>query len=238
MNDPILMAMWKNSTDPRKRRVAQDYEFFRQLKSNNFFKQTNNMTKTYTIKLQKGKIFADNANESLNISDEVELSESEIRNLLKENPELLSEPKPERKRKYFVPKANEVYYVIHTEGKIFNSMRNSFDDDDSYIDKDRFSVGNCFATEQDAQDELNRRQSLVRIWNDYDDKHSWDIDWEDSSQMKHMIMYSHEIKDFKEDRFTTWQHNTELPYFKSAEDRNQFVESNHDDLLTIFNIKK
>lgn len=32
--------------------------------------------------------------------------------------------------------------------------------------------------------------------------------------------------------------NTELPYFKSAEDRNQFVESNKEDLLTIFNIKK
>lgn len=32
--------------------------------------------------------------------------------------------------------------------------------------------------------------------------------------------------------------NTELPYFKSAEDRNQFVIENEIDLLTIFNIKK
>lgn len=104
---------------------------------------------------------------------------------------------------------------------------------------ENIEANDCFATEQDAQDELNRRQSLVKIWNNYDDKYSWDIDWSNRTQKKHYITYAYDIEEFvPQDSCNCFRSNTELPYFKSAEDRNQFVEANRDDLLIIFNIKK
>lgn len=178
--------------------------------------------KTYTIKT----IYSN--------PKEIEISEQEIRKLLKENPELLT-PTPTHKRKYFVPKHNENYYFIDSMNDILLSVN-----DGHRWDLDRIKSGNCFATEQDAQDELNRRQALVRIWNNYDDKYSWDIDWDDIKVTKYGLAYDYD--DRKIDNITSifnfLKYSTELPYFKSAEDRNQFIESNKEDLLTIFNIKK
>lgn len=142
-------------------------------------------------------------------------------------------PTPTHKRKYFVPKVGEKYWVID-ELSIFIEFTNTKED----YDEINIKSGNCFATEQDAQDELNRRQALVRIWNNYDDKYAWEIDWDNSDQVKYGIDYEHSRKKLSGNYFSEYQFNTELPYFKSAEDRNQFVEDNEKDLLTVFNIKK
>lgn len=176
------------------------------------------MNKTYII---KNKI-------NYSAIGDIEVSEQEIRNLLKENPELLT---PTPKRKYFVPKLNEMFYFIRHDNSI-GDMYNNTDTAEQMIKQ-----GNCFATEQDAQDELNRRQALVRIWNNYDDKYSWDIDWKNDEQIKYYIIYDFEDNKIGEDMTCIFHESTELPYFKSAEDRNQFVEDNMEDLLTIFNIK-
>lgn len=161
-----------------------------------------------------------------------EVTEHEIKELLKNNPELLT-PTPTHKRKYFVPKVGEEYWVID-ELSIFIEFTNTKED----YDEINIKSGNCFATEQDAQDELNRRQAIVRIWNNYDDKYAWEIDWDNSDQVKYGIDYEHSRKKLSGNYFSEYQFNTELPYFKSAEDRNQFVEDNEKDLLTVFNIKK
>lgn len=170
--------------------------------------------KTYNLKLN---------------SIEIKLSEEEVQNLLNQL------ANSTHKRKYFVPKLGEEYWYIgySGEGCVYKDIFGSRMFELILIDQ-----GNCFATEQDAQDELNRRQALVRIWNNYDDKYSWDIDWEDDCQYKYEITYNHRTKKIAGETMSTVIANTELPYFKSAEDRNQFVESNKEDLLTIFNIKK
>ena len=187
--------------------------------------------KTYKIKLQKGKIFSDNVNENLCISDEVELSEDQVKELVGQY--ITATGTPTHKRKYFVPNVGEEYWFISVRGEVIKDVNSG-----ARVDNYEISIGNCFATEQDAQDELNRRQSLVRIWNNYDDKYSWDIDWNDICQQKHWIYYNNYKKTFEGKDNDSFIFNTELPYFKSAEDRNQFVEDNRDDLLTIFNIKK
>lgn len=180
--------------------------------------------KTYKIPTKKF--------EALDYHIEAEFDEETIREFIKNNPELLT---PTHKRKYFVPKVGEEYYVIETDGK---KTPRTWEED--MYDKRYLKIGNCFPTEQDAQDELNRRQALVRIWNNYDDKYSWDIDWNYHSQVKYGIYYSHYNDDKKlvGDESKGSQVHTELPYFKSAEDRNQFVEENESDLKLIFNIKK
>lgn len=172
--------------------------------------------KTYKIKVNKPIVTL----------DEIELTEDQVKDLIEQY------NKPTRKRKCFVPKNMEKYWHISSLNHRVETCTNA----NREYDRLAMSTGNCFATEQDAQDELNRRHALVRIWNDYDDKYSWDIDWKNDS--KHGICYDHianELTDFKSGNY---QHNTELPYFKSAEDRNQFVEDNEKDLLIIFNIKK
>lgn len=161
----------------------------------------------------------------------LELSKEQVEGIIKQYNE---DNKPTHKRKYFVPKVLETYYYI-----IVDEINNTSYSPNVDFDKENISIGNCFATEQDAQDELNRRQALVRIWNNYDDKYSWDIDWEDMNQIKYGIALNHfrRIPNVQAES-TSYQYTTELPYFKSAEDRNQFVSENESDLLTIFNIKK
>lgn len=186
--------------------------------------------KTYTIKTNDFKIAVGNGVIEV---PTFEVSEETLKDLIKENPELLT-PTPTHKRKYFVPKVGERYWYIG----LYNTIDTSNFISTSNFDKAQVLNGNCFATEQDAQDELNRRQALVRIWNNYDDKYSWDIDWEDGT-IKYTISYDFRNKKFDNTyNFRDIVLNTELPYFKSAEDRNQFVEDNMEDLLTIFNIKK
>ena len=167
--------------------------------------------------------------------DYLELTEQEVKELVNEYMMNNGGANPTHKRKYFVPKVGEEYWFIGNTGVVRTTYTDNPDDISWHMIK--MSSGNCFATEQDAQDELNRRQALVRIWNNYDDKYSWDIDWSDTIE-KYGICYSHYDNKLSPDTWATIQHNTELPYFKSAEDRNQFVEDNCDDLLLVFNIKK
>lgn len=164
----------------------------------------------------------------------VEFTEDEIRDIIKNNPELLT-PTPTHKRKYFVPKKGEIYWHIYDDGILYSDYYDS--EGVSNIDMGRFMIGNSFETKQDAQDELNRRQALVRIWNNYDDKYSWDIDWDNVNQDKYGMTCDMRNKTVQFNDACWCKTSTELPYFKSAEDRNQFVEENKSDLKLIFNIK-
>lgn len=142
--------------------------------------------------------------------------------------------KPTHKRKYFMPKVDDEYFVIDT----WQTINNFINKDTDFYRKNIIS-GNCFETKQDAQDELNRRQALVRIWNNYDDNYAWDIVWNNTKKSKETIIYDYSKNNFYQG-YSKWvdHHiNTELPYFKSAEDRNQFVKDNEKDLLLIFGIK-
>lgn len=192
------------------------------------------MNKTYNLQNVKIKIEDATFGRSDNVVADVQLTEQQVEELIKQYGNVT----PTHKRKYFVPKYWKHYYFINpkTLDRIDTQLN-----DQTGSDVHNISTGNCFATEQDAQDELNRRQALVRIWNNYDDKYSWDIDWEDDGQNKYVINYNYTNKSITRDNFYYVTHtssNTELPYFKSAEDRNQFVEENGSDLLVVFNIKK
>lgn len=213
---PLTITMRLRTALPRIKLVAVDYKFLKQM----------NQMKTYKITkhIPVGNI------------ESVEITEEEIRELIKNNPELLT-PTPTRKRKYFMPKDESYYYSINDSDEIKKAW--FAEGHPKEMHKNIFS-GNSFATEQDAQDEVNHRQALVRIWNNYDDKYSWDIDWEDVKQDKYPLAYDYEYNQIskKNGVYNYVKLTTELPYFKSAEDRNQFVEDNRDDLLKIFNIKK
>ena len=159
-----------------------------------------------------------------------------IKEIIKQNPELLKDitPTSAHKRQYFVPKVGGEFYVITSDGKVLKHVRsNEYDLKEQMI----WLIGNAFKTEEDGYVELNRRQALVRIWNNYDDKYSWDIDWDDN-EIKYDICCNYNEKTISRVSCTVGnKYSTELPYFKSAEDRNQFVSENEKDLLTVFNIK-
>lgn len=160
---------------------------------------------------------------------EVTVNEDQIKDLIEQY------NKPTHKRQYFVPKVGGEFYVITSDGKVLKHVRsNEYDLKEQMI----WLIGNAFKTEEDGYVELNRRQALVRIWNNYDDKYSWDIDWSNQNIRKHDICYNYKsLKFFEDSSVTNYIYSTELPYFKSAEDRNQFVSENEKDLLTVFNIK-
>ncbi len=178
----------------------------------------------------------------INLKDlEITLTEQETKDLIdqymKESGGLyVHNIKPYHKHKYFVPRDGEEFYYIDNA---FRKVRHSKYEQDGDFSKFCVQTGNSFKTFEDGVYELNRRQALVRIWNNYDDKYSWDIDWKNQQQKKYYIAYNHMYNEF-ETSYCTHDivYNTELPYFKSAEDRNQFVESNKEDLLVVFNIKK
>lgn len=190
--------------------------------------------KTYKLYNKQVKVNGDLFTHHL-VGD-IELTEKEVKELVNEYMMTNGGATPTHKRKYFVPKVGEKYYLV--SGDDYRAII-CYTNNEHGADINNIKQGNCFATEQEAQDELNRRQALVRLWSNYDDKYSWDIDWEDNDPTKYYIGYDYSIKSVFADCYShSIKTNTELPYFKSAEDRNQFVESNRDDLLIIFNIKK
>lgn len=162
--------------------------------------------------------------------DEVEISVDQIKKAMKENPELFKESKmPWRAEKggdYFCV-ADTTNLKKHTDNR---ERRDEF----------RYSVGNCFATKDEAHTSLARQIATGKVRlaileaND-----GWVIDWSDDDTDKFWIEHSHD-KDcfgFKVDSNSGWQSPNMLPFIKSDEIAEQIIKDYKPELKLIFNVK-
>jgi len=154
----------------------------------------------------------------------IEISEESAREFIKNNPELLEKKVSGR---YFFPKVGEKYwYTCDGEPR---STQNTNTVADKYI----ISVGG-FRTKEEAILDLDKQQAIVRCWKWQQENAPFEPDWGDEGQYKYFVSFNHNTNEFYTSINTNIQSQFTLPYFKSAEDRDKFIEANKEDLLLLF----
>lgn len=59
----------------------------------------------------------------------------------------------------WVPESQNLYYSVLANGSVSREKWNDGSDDDA-----RYQIGNVYRTEQEAQDEVKRRESIAKAW--------------------------------------------------------------------------
>jgi len=154
----------------------------------------------------------------------IEISEESALEFIKNNPELLEKKVSGR---YFFPKVGEKYWYIYDGQPV--TTKNNITSGDKFL----ISIG-VYRTEEEATLALDKQQAIVRCWKWQQENAPFEPDWEDDRQEKHCLRYDYENKKIDTVVMYTWKYYFTLPYFKSAEDRDKFIEANKEDLLLLF----
>lgn len=107
------------------------------------------------------------------------LTEEERAELLK-----LVEKANKPKSKVWKPERGETYYCSWG-GIVYNNYCNS-----DFIDNNRYAIGNCFKTEEEAQNAVERLKIRAELQR-YADEHNEPIDWENNNQEKWYIHFNY-----------------------------------------------
>nr|DAN77794.1 MAG TPA: trimer Lung surfactant protein D coiled-coil trimerization [Caudoviricetes sp.] len=123
---------------------------------------------------------------------------------------------------------DDKYFFIDGEGVVSGSRWNNLD-----IDINRFSQGNIFATEKEANSESNRRTLLAKFREFRDERNEgWKPDWTDTNEAKWSAVLSKgELKALSvyfNNSFDTFGH------FKNQEDCQRAVEIFGEEIIELF----
>ena len=154
----------------------------------------------------------------------IEISEDSIRELIKNNPELLKE-------KEGIEIGTE-YWLIGCGGDKMQSLWN-----DNEFDNSVLAFGNVYLVESERDEAIERRKAVVRLTRYAQEKTPFVPDWSKKLQGKYYVYYNFEDKEFDWGLNTTCQSYIDLPYFKSIGDAVQFIKDNKADLLIVFGVK-
>lgn len=91
------------------------------------------------------------------------------------------------KNKVWNPEENETYYYSYSDGHIEKATC-----DNRNMDKNRYAIGNCFKTKEEAEFALERQKvitELKRFALEHNDK---EIDWNNIEQRKCFLSYQHD----------------------------------------------
>lgn len=157
----------------------------------------------------------------------IEISVEEFKRLAKENEALLKEP--EVKVRYFFPKVGEAYWHTTYLGNIYRTQHVN-----DLASNGLISIGNCYRTKEEAELALKKQQAIVRCWKWQQENAPFEPDWRNEHKLKNFAMYDHKDKTLKSDYAYRNQQQFTLPYFKSREDCDAFIEANKEDLLLLF----
>lgn len=164
------------------------------------------------------------------ILNNVEISADEIRNIVKNNPEIMEEKKEGR---FFSPEDwEDAYYLI-----VHRSIGTSSSWEENEVDQWITSMW-VYKTKEQVEKEIKRRKALVRIWKRVEDNGLlFEPDWEDERQEKHDVHYDHESGEVVWCVRYTSETQFELPYFKTSESREKAIKECEEDYLIYFGKK-
>lgn len=159
----------------------------------------------------------------------IEISEESAREFIKNNPELLEKKVSGR---YFFPKVGEKYWCFSSTGVFLT--QNEYDGGD--IDEYNISTGNCYRTKEEAKLAEDKQLAIVRCWKWAQENAPFEPDWSNVDQPKFYVRFDHGKNIFGCDFDYDYQFHSQftLPYFESAQFRNNFIEANKEDLLLLF----
>lgn len=144
----------------------------------------------------------DNNNITVNMEN---LSQEERSTLLS-----LIEKANKPKNKVWKPEKDETYYYSYSDGNIEEATWDNLN-----IDKNRYAIGNCFKTKEDAEFALERQKvitELKRFALEHNDK---EIDWSNDDEQKYCLYFNHERNRIMINNFYVSQFLSEQIYFTS-----------------------
>lgn len=149
----------------------------------------------------------------------VEVSEGELRALIKNHPNLLKEERV--KCKYYFPKGFEAGYYFDSFGlQRFSHITRS-------------DVG-MFETPEEAKLAYDKQCAIVRCWKWAQENAPFEPDWKDSAQQKWVTAFNHDLQKLKAYEHTIQQEQFTLPYFATIQQCSDFIKANRADLVLLF----
>lgn len=152
-----------------------------------------------------------------------EVSAEQIKEIIKNNPELLEEKKGGR---YFFPKDGEEYWIIRTDGSVTIPLDNSLIDE--------FTAQGVYRTQEEAELARDKQKAIVACWKWAQENAPFEPDWGDDEQRKYSAYLNHA----SQEHCWTWNSENQaqftLPYFESIEDCEAFIEANEKHLELLF----
>lgn len=158
---------------------------------------------------------------------EIELTQEEVEKIVREYKQT-----SRYNGRFFFPKIGETFWYIDYDGEIYFQIYES----NCYSDICRITIG-VYRTKEEAEQALKEKQALVRVWKYAQEKMPFEPDWNDIEQFKFSSMYNFEKKSLYCASNLFLKPQNELPYLKSEENCDKFIEDNKEDLLTIFRMK-
>jgi len=155
----------------------------------------------------------------------VEISEEQIKEIIKNNPELLTENKGGR---YFFPERNEKYWRAWQDGSV------TYESYDSDYKREVIPLG-VYRTKEEAKLASAKQRAIVACWKWAQENAPFEPDWGDEEQAKYYVTLSHNnYKQFWVN--SRYQHQVQftLPHFKSREDCESFINANKEHLELLF----
>lgn len=127
------------------------------------------------------------------------------------------------------PDEDQDYYHLVSDG----SVRNDTFDDDFELDLDRFEVGNCFKTKEEAEQVAEYLKALAVVRGDATTKFvkgkgNWFVGYD---TILKSLKPSFNVYEVRNGVFG-------LPYFATEEDAERSIEQHKNEWLTIFGIKE
>lgn len=154
----------------------------------------------------------------------VEISAEQIKEIIKNNPELLDEKEGGR---YFFPDGDEQFWYLITDGNVCGGYRNA--------DYSRNIIPQgVYRTKDEAQLASAKQRAIVACWKWAQENAPFEPDWGDNAQTKYYPVFDHGDKAFWVDSYHHYQNQFTLPYFESNEDCDSFINANKEHLELLF----
>lgn len=127
------------------------------------------------------------------------------------------------------PELDQKYCYLASDGSVLNDLF----DDDFKIDQSRLEIGNCFKTEEEAEQVVKYLKALAVVRGDATSKFVEGIvNWSVCYDTRENSLYP----DYN--YYFTGNGIFGLPYFATREDAKRSIEQHKNEWLTIFGVKK
>ena len=149
--------------------------------------------------------------------------------IIDKNPNILTDWFEEIKESTrWKPEVDQTYYGIGIGGSVYSEYWNDLD-----VDHDRFNLGNCFQTKEEAEQVAEYLKALATVRGDATSKFVKDgNNW--------CVYYDTNLNSIHSSVSCTMLDNGifGLPYFATAEDANMSIKEHKNEWLTIFGVKE
>lgn len=128
-----------------------------------------------------------------------------------------------------VPDDIDDYYYTNEYGKV-----DYLEGYNSSYEKNKYIRGLAFKTEEEAE-KYDKERILLFKMHKWAEEHNgeWEHDWENFHEIKYYIICRKEQRDFDINRCRRFRPLTKLPYFKSEEIAEQFIEEFGDEIIEV-----